>query len=84
MLKYNTLFEGVDSVHIQGYKITQMISKGNEKVTIPKSVGSVYCDGNVEEWLSLFEEVMKKTVRDVLKRATASYKRKEREVWALD
>ena len=70
-------------MHIQGHKITQILSKNNEKVNIPKNVGSVYCDGNVEDWLGQFEQLMKKTVRDVLKRATMDYKCKEREVWAM-
>jgi len=77
-------FEGIKKVVFEGNGIvTGMVSAEGEVVTFTKpiDVNEGEKKGNVEKWMLEIEEMMKATLRDMVKEALADYEVTPREVW---
>jgi len=64
-------------------KIHAMKSEEGERIQYVKIIDPVLAKGNVEEWLKPVEEVMIKSVKDVIDKANLDYSKpnQEREKW---
>jgi dynein heavy chain len=77
-------FEAIESLEFDDEtKIHAMKSSEGERIQYVKIIDPVLAKGNVEEWLKPVEEVMIKSVKDVIDKANLDYTKpgQEREKW---
>jgi dynein heavy chain len=77
-------FEAIESLEFDDEtKIHAMKSAEGERIQYVKVIDPVLAKGNVEEWLKPVEEVMIKSVKDVIDKANLDYTKpgQEREKW---
>ncbi|XP_076467002.1 dynein axonemal heavy chain 1-like [Babylonia areolata] len=74
-------FENVNRLHFEkDLKITKMFSAEGEVIDLREQL---YPTGNVEEWMSEIERVMRFTVRQIIKESLEDYKKTARTKWVL-
>uniref|UniRef100_A0A8C3NL73 Dynein axonemal heavy chain 12 n=1 Tax=Geospiza parvula TaxID=87175 RepID=A0A8C3NL73_GEOPR len=78
-------FEGIAKLDfLRNLDIKGMCSSEGERVTLVSNISTSEARGAVEKWLIQVEDVMLKTVRDVIARSRMAYLETERKRWVLE
>ncbi|XP_071815449.1 dynein axonemal heavy chain 3-like isoform X3 [Apostichopus japonicus] len=78
-------FEGIAQLKFTIEKeIVAMESAEKEEVALCKSIIPAEANGLVEKWLIQVEEIMRKSLREVMKKAVHAYPHRARRDWVLD
>lgn len=73
-------FEGIQSLEFdEEKKIHAMYSSEGEQVPFTRIIDPIASKGQVEDWLCQVEEVMLKSVKDVVERSMQDYQKKDRD-----
>lgn len=77
-------FEGIAELQFdEEKKIHSMISGEGELVPFTRIIDPVASKGNVEDWLKQVEDVMLKSVKEVIEKALTDYMKKDRDKWVV-
>uniref|UniRef100_A0A8D2NCT6 Dynein axonemal heavy chain 12 n=1 Tax=Zonotrichia albicollis TaxID=44394 RepID=A0A8D2NCT6_ZONAL len=78
-------FEGIAKLDfLRNLDIKGMCSSEGERVTLVSNISTSEARGAVEKWLIQVEDVMLRTVRDVIARSRMAYLETERKRWVLE
>ncbi|XP_074405907.1 dynein axonemal heavy chain 12 [Zonotrichia albicollis] len=78
-------FEGIAKLDfLRNLDIKGMCSSEGERVTLVSNISTSEARGAVEKWLIQVEDVMLRTVRDVIARSRMAYLETERKHWVLE
>ncbi|KAM6121199.1 LOW QUALITY PROTEIN: dynein axonemal heavy chain 12 [Pterocles gutturalis] len=78
-------FEGIAKLHfLPNLDIKAMYSSEGEHVELISTISTSEARGAVEKWLIQVEDIMLKTIRDVIDRSRMAYLETERKRWVLE
>ncbi|KFP76630.1 Dynein heavy chain 7, axonemal, partial [Apaloderma vittatum] len=78
-------FEGIDKLHfLPNLDIKAMYSSEGEFVELISAISTSEARGAVEKWLLQVEDIMLKSIRDVIARSRVAYLETERKRWVLE
>ena len=76
------LFEGIAKLDLDAkVDIHGMMSSEGEKIAFIRSISTSETKGAVEKWLIQVEDIMLKSVREVIEKAYVAYPNEDRSVW---